>query len=85
MTTTHEGRTVRQEVAARVRAQAADSQISVRALAAKVGMDYSAMLRRTRAQVDFTASEVVTVADALGVDASALMPSRRSQDKAVAS
>ena len=84
MTTSHEGRTVRQEVAANVRAQAADARISVRALAAKVGMDYSAMLRRTRAQMDFTASEVVAVADALGVDASALMPQPRAQDKAVA-
>lgn len=64
----------REAVAAKVRAAAAEKRISIRALADKTGIGYSALVRRMRGEVDFAAPELMVIADALGVSAGALLP-----------
>lgn len=85
MTTAQKGNAATAEVAARVRSKAAEQRVSVRALATKVGMDYSSMLRRTRGDVPLTIPELISIANALGVDVAALMPKKADAGRAVAS
>lgn len=74
MTTAQQGGAAREYVASKVRAKAAERRISIRALADKCGIEYSAMLRRTRGEVDFTADELVTIASRLDVNAGEFLP-----------
>lgn len=74
MTTLQNRVAARSLVAAKVRSMAAEKRVSIRALADSTGLDYSAMLRRTRGQVDFTVADLIATADALGVNVAALMP-----------
>jgi len=79
MTTAQNENTPRSEVAAKVRGKAAERRISILALSEATGIEYSAMLRRTRGDVEFTAADLVAVANALDVDVADLLPRRDSQ------
>lgn len=61
-------------VSAKVRAMAAEKRISIRKLSALTGIEYSALLRRTRGEVEFTITDLGLVAEALGCTLSALVP-----------
>jgi len=64
----------REIIAAKVRARAAERRVTIRALARATDMEYSAMLRRTRGDVDFTAGELAVVARALDADPAVFFP-----------
>ena len=65
---------VTQITAAKVRAAAAVKRMPILTLADRSGIGYSALLRRTRGEVDFTIGELVAVAYALSVPPVELMP-----------
>lgn len=59
-------------VAANIRAELARRRVSARTAAAELGLTQSALSRRLRGHVDFSASEVQTIATFLGVAVSSL-------------
>lgn len=79
MTTPQKGSTARADVAAKVRGKAGELRVSAMTLAKETGIEYSALLRRMRGEVDFTAADLVLVAEALNVDVADLLPRREIQ------
>lgn len=70
----HRVNSIRNEIAAEMRAAVSRSGVSRRDLAERVGMVPDTLYRKLRAERSFTIEELLDLAAALGVAPSALLP-----------